>query len=460
MKNIFGLILSAGEGKRMKSNKAKVLHKICGSALVEWVINGVKSAGIDEILLVVGHKSEEIKKYLKENVNYIMQEKQLGTGHAVMQATKYLKDKEGYVFILCGDTPLITSKTIRDTIDFHIKNNNNVTVVSADINNPTGYGRIVRNLKGDFIKIVEDKDASLKEKNIKEINSGIYCFNIKNLIESLNKLKNNNIQGEYYLTDTIEILVNEGLKVDAYTISNNEELLGVNDRIQLNKATEIIKTRILNKHLLNGVTIIDKNSTFIDNIVEIESDTVIYPGVIIEGQSVIGQNSIIGPYSRIVSSRIGNNVEINNSIILESCVDNETHVGPFAYIRPESIIGKNVKIGDFVEIKKSIIEDNTKISHLTYVGDAKVGKNVNLGCGVVVVNYDGEKKNETIIEDNVFVGCNANLISPVIIRNNSYIAAGSTITHEVPKDSLAIARSKQTIKEEWVIKNRNLKKNN
>lgn len=453
MECLMAVILAAGEGKRMKSKKAKVVHEIQGIPLVEWVYRSVKNAGIDEVVLVVGHKAEEVKEKMGDKVLYAFQEKQLGTGHALMQAQEYLKDKDGYVVVLYGDTPLITSKTISDTINYHREQANSATIITAVLNNPDGYGRIVRSGDGSVRKIVEHKDASLEERNIKEINSGIYCFNIRDLTEALKELdNNNNSQGEYYLTDTIEILINKGKKVGAIKVEDSSEILGINDRVQLAEAGRIIRSRILKRHMKNGVTIIDPDSTYIDEDVEIGIDTVVYPSTIIEGKTKIGEDCIIGPGSRLVNAQISDRVEVKNSVVLESSIDNDTKVGPFAYVRPGSVIGKNVKIGDFVEIKKSVIGDKTKISHLTYVGDAEVGKNVNLGCGVVVVNYDGKKKNKTIIGDNAFVGCNVNLISPVEVKDNAYVAAGSTITEEVPEYSLAIARSRQTIKEDWVIK--------
>jgi len=444
------VILAAGEGKRMKSNKAKVLHKICGKTFIERVYESVKGAGIDETILVVGHKADQVQEHMKDSVSYVKQDVQLGTGHAVMQAEKYFENKKGCVIVLCGDAPLITSKTISDAIEFHKNNGYSATVITAEMEDPTGYGRIVRSADGNVVKIVEHRDANEQERKIKEINSGLYVFNIENLVEALKMLDNNNDQGEYYLTDTIEILIKKGLKVGAVRAGDSSEVLGINDRVQLAKASEILRKKILQNLMLNGVTIIDPASTYIDEDVQIGIDTVVYPGTIIEGKTVIGENCTIGPNARIVSARIGNNVEINSSVILESIVDDNTHVGPFAYIRPESKIGKNVKIGDFVEVKKSVIGDGTKASHLTYIGDAEVGCNVNFGCGTVIVNYDGKKKHKTIIGDNAFIGCNSNLVSPVEIKKNAYIAAGSTITEEVPENSLAIARARQVVKENYV----------
>lgn len=452
MEHLMAVILAAGEGKRMKSKNSKVTHIIGGKSLVQWVYKAVKSSGIDECILVVGHRADQVKQVMGEEVLYATQEKQLGTGHAVMQAAEYLEGKEGLVFVLAGDAPLISSETITNTIACHKQKGNSATVITADLSDPTGYGRIIRDKEGNVLRIVEHRDATEEERQTKEVNSGMYCFSINELLDALKKLKNDNDQGEYYLTDTLEILINSGKKVGAVKAGDPNEILGINDRVQLAEAAEIVRKQINRKHMLSGVTMIDPASCYIDDGVEIGSDTVIYPGTIIQGSTVIGNDCIIGPNSRIVSSRIGNGVEVNNSNVLESSIGDETHVGPFAYLRPGSSIGKNVKIGDFVEVKKSVIGDKTKVSHLTYIGDAEIGRNVNLGCGVVVVNYDGKKKNKTTVGDNCFIGCNVNLVSPVEVKENAYIAAGSTITEEVPENSLAIARARQVMKEDWVVK--------
>ncbi|MDQ2086519.1 bifunctional UDP-N-acetylglucosamine diphosphorylase/glucosamine-1-phosphate N-acetyltransferase GlmU [Herbivorax sp. ANBcel31] len=458
MEHLMAVILAAGEGKRMKSKKTKILHEICGKPMVQWSYQSVKNAGVDDIVLVIGRNAEKVEKCMGNKVSYAMQKEQLGTGHAVIQAKEFLEGKEGQVLIMYGDMPLVSSDTISSAVDYHKQKDNAVTIITADFENPTGYGRIIRDSHKDVLKIVEDRDASSEQKKIKEINSGIYCFNISALREALKELNNENDQGEYYLTDTIEILINKGLRAGAIKIENREELSGINDRIQLADAGKFLRKRIQKKLMAGGVTIIDPDSTYIDGEVEIGMDTVVYPSTVIEGETKIGEECIIGPGSRIVNSKVGNKVEIKESVVLQSSINDESKVGPFAYLRPRSDIGKNVKIGDFVEIKKSLIGDGTKISHLTYVGDAEVGKKVNIGCGVVVVNYDGQNKHKTIIGDNSFIGCNVNLISPVVVKNNAYIAAGSTITDEVPENSLAIARNRQVIKENWVVKKGILKK--
>jgi bifunctional UDP-N-acetylglucosamine pyrophosphorylase/glucosamine-1-phosphate N-acetyltransferase len=449
---ISAVILAAGEGTRMKSKHPKVSHKLLGKPMVQHVIDSVEKAGIKDIIVVVGHKAEEVKECIGSGVKYAFQDKQLGTGHAVMCAADSIDEGSSLTLILTGDTPLITEKTLLSLISYHTGHNLYGTILTAEFDDPTGYGRIVRDSLGNVERIVEHKDAADAERNIKEINSALYCFNTKSLIDALKEIKNENAQGEYYLTDVIGIMRRKGLAVGAYKVEDPSDIMGVNSRIQLAEAAEVMRHRVLKTLMVDGVTLIDPNSTYVDRDVVIGRDSVIYPNTILEGSTRIGEDCVIGPNSRIVNSVIHDSVEVNNSVILESEVKSGTHVGPFAYIRPESVIGENVKIGDFVEVKKSRIGDDTKVSHLTYIGDAEVGENVNFGCGTITVNYNGKVKSKTIIGDDVFIGCNTNLVAPVKINNNSYIAAGSTITDEVPEGSLAIARERQTIKEGWVEK--------
>ena len=445
------LILAAGQGTRIKSNLPKVLHKVCGKEMVNHVIDTMRTAKIDDINVIIGKGAELVKNStMSRNVSYSLQEEQLGTGHAVKCAIEFLKDKKGIVGIFAGDAPLIKSDTIEELFDTHIKNNNSATLVTSIVSDPTGYGRVVRS--GDeVIKIVEHKDCNEEELKINEMNAAIYCFDIESLLSSLEKLSNNNSQGEYYLTDVIGILKEEGKKVGALSI-DYEETIGVNSRVQLAEAEEVLRNRINKKHMENGVTLIDPKSIYIGSDVEIGRDTIIYPGNVIEGNSKIGEEVILYPNSRISNSIISNNVEIQSSVIIDSEIGEKTTVGPFAYIRPQSIIGKNARIGDFVEIKKSTIGNNTKVSHLTYIGDAEVGEGCNFGCGTVVVNYDGKNKHKTTIGNNSFIGCNTNLVSPVNVGDNSYIAAGSTITNDVNDSELAIARAKQRNIQGWVEK--------
>jgi bifunctional UDP-N-acetylglucosamine pyrophosphorylase/glucosamine-1-phosphate N-acetyltransferase len=399
--------------------------------MLKHVIDSIRKSGIDDIDVIIGKGAELVKeRTLDRNVSYSMQAEQLGTGHAVKCAEEFLKDKKGVVAIFTGDTPLIKQ--------------------SAIVNDPTGYGRIVRTNDG-VSKIVEHKDCTEEELKINEMNSGIYCFDIELLVDALNKITNNNGQGEYYLTDAIGILKSQGKKIGA-VVTEYEETIGVNSRVQLAEAEEILKNRINLMHMENGVTLIDPRTTYIGIDVEIGKDTIIYPNNILEGNTKIGNNCLIYQNSRIVDSNIGNEVDVQASVILNSNIGDNTTVGPFAYIRPETTIGKHARIGDFVEIKKSTIGDGTKVSHLTYIGDAEVGSECNFGCGTVVVNYDGKNKHKTIIGDHSFIGCNTNLVSPVTIHDNTYIAAGSTITSEVKEGDLAVARAKQRNISGWVDK--------
>ena len=450
----YAIILAAGQGKRIKSNLPKVLQKACGKEMVNHVIDTMREAGIDDVNVIIGKGAKLVQdRTSSRNVTYSLQEEQLGTGHAVKCAKAFLDGKSGVVAIFTGDAPLIKASTVKKLIDIHIANNNCATLLTSIVENPTGYGRIVRN-DNAVEKIVEHKDCSEDELNITEINAGMYCFDIKNLLDALGKLSNNNAQGEYYLTDVIEIFKSNGEKIGAM-VTNFEETLGVNSRSELAVVENILRKRINKMHLDNGVTIIDPNNTYIGVDVKIGQDTIIYPGNVIEGDTVIGESCVIYPNSRVNNSIIEEGVEIQSSVILDSKIGKNTTVGPFAYIRPESNIGNSVRIGDFVEIKKSTIGDNTKVSHLTYIGDAEVGTSCNFGCGTVVVNYDGKKKHKTKIGNNVFIGCNTNLVAPVEVKDNSYTAAGSTITKEVPEGSLAVARARQKNIDGWVERNNN-----
>ena len=449
MKSFKTIILAAGEGTRMKSKKPKVLHELFHTPMISHVIKAAECCGTESLCIVVGHKAEEVKKAISnDNISFVLQEQQLGTGHAVMQAMDFLEDDKN-ILILYGDTPLITKESLQELLAFHEKENNSVSIVSAIVENPSGYGHIIRDEKGNFLKNIEHKDASEQQKQIKEINTGIYCFKGSELKKALSKLTNHNTQGEYYLPDTLEIILQSGGKVNALVTTDADAFFGVNSRVQLAEATAIMQNRINQKHMEKGVTIIAPQSTWIDANVEIGQDTIIQPNTIIEGNTTIGEDCMVGPNTKLTDMKIGNGVQIQYTSATSSFIGNNAIVGPFAYIRPDCHIGDGVKVGDFVEVKNSTVGNGTKIPHLTYIGDTDAGEKINFGCGSITVNYDGSKKHRTVVEDNVFVGCNTNLVAPVTVKKGSYIAAGSTITKNVPEDVLAVARARQQIIEGW-----------
>ena len=450
MTNIFAIVLAAGQGTRMKSKLYKVLHPVCGKPMVQHVVDHIGTLNVERIVTIVGHGAEMVKEQLGEQSEYVLQAEQLGTAHAVQQAEPILGNLEGTTLVVCGDTPLIRPETMKALFDYHTSQNAKATILTAVASDPTGYGRILRDAKGNVAQIVEQKDATEEQRKVTEINTGTYCFDNKALFEALKLVKNDNAQGEYYLPDVIEILQKQGEIVSAYVTDSFDETLGVNDRFALSQAEEIMRARINERHMRNGVTIINPATTHISADAVIGSDTVIQPGCIIEGNTVIGEDCVIGPNSHIVNSTIGHATTIHSSVVLDSTVGNETAVGPFAHLRPASSLGDHVKVGNFVEVKKSKLGDNTKVSHLSYIGDAEVGDNCNIGCGTITVNYDGRNKFKTTIENDVFVGCNSNLVAPVTLGEGSFVAAGSTITKDVPADALALARARQENKLNYV----------
>ena len=407
---VMTVIMAAGKGTRMKTKKSKVVHKIYDKELVRRVVELAEKIGSDEIVTVVGHQKEQVQKVLGDRVKYAVQEELLGTGHAVMQAKEYLKGKKGKVVVLNGDVPIIRQETLENLILKSIKNKEYATLLTAIYENPTGYGRIVRDEGGSVKEIVEEKDADPLQKRIKEINSGVYCFDIEELVHALDFIKPNNVQSEYYLTDVIKIMNEKGLKTGAVIVEDNTEILGVNDRAQLELLTRVFRMRINAEHMRNGVTIEDSNGTYIYDDVVIGVDTVIHPNTTIKSGVVIGENC---------------------------------EIGPNAYIRENCTIGNNAKVGSFVELKNVKIGDNTKVPHLTYLGDCEIGKDSNVGCGTITCNYDGKAKHKTIIGDNAFIGSNVNFIAPVTLGDNVLIAAGSTITDDVPSNNMGIARERQ-----------------
>ena len=379
---LYSIILAAGEGKRMKSNIAKPLQQAAGKALVEWVLDTAEETGSDENIVVIGHKAEDVKAYLGDRAKYAYQYEQLGTGHAVMQGIESIKDVDGTVMVLYGDSPLIEAETLKRVREDHSKKMRAATVITAIADEPYGYGRIVRE-NGEIVRIVEQKDASEDEQKITEVNSGMYFFDIQKLKESLSKITNDNSQGEYYITDVIEIMLSEGEKVGAY-VTDLEQTMGVNDKLQLSQVGKILNRRKVEALMLAGVTIIDPDKVQVTTNVKVGRDTVLYPGTVLEGDSVIGENCVIGSNTSLNNCKVGNNTKILETVGIDSEIGSDTNVGPFAYLRPGTKVGSEVKIGDFVEVKNSTIDDGTKVAHLTYIGDADVGKRVNFGCGTVV----------------------------------------------------------------------------
>ncbi|QWU18142.1 bifunctional UDP-N-acetylglucosamine diphosphorylase/glucosamine-1-phosphate N-acetyltransferase GlmU [Paenibacillus sophorae] len=437
------VVLAAGQGKRMKSKLYKVLHPVCGKPMVGHVLDTVKATGCQRSIVVVGHGAEAVQAYLGDSAEYVLQETQLGTGHAVKQAKDLLGGEEGTLIVAYGDTPLITPETLTKLMTLHEERKAAATILTAVMEDPAGLGRIIRTEDGELLKIVEQKDCTPAEDAIREINTGIYCFDNAKMFAALDKVTNHNAQQEYYLTDVIGILREQGEIVLAFQTDDAVESIGVNDRVALSEAEHHMRQRIARRHMLGGVTIIDPASTYIGAEVTIGADTVIYPGTLLKGNTVIGENCVIGPSSEIENSRIMDGAQVKHSVLNDAEVGARTSVGPFAYLRPGSVLGEDVKIGDFVEIKKATIGDGSKVSHLSYVGDASVGKNVNVGCGAITVNYDGFNKSITEIGDDAFIGSNVNLIAPVTVGKGAYVVAGSTITRSVSEGDLAIARQRQ-----------------
>ncbi|TWT28617.1 bifunctional UDP-N-acetylglucosamine diphosphorylase/glucosamine-1-phosphate N-acetyltransferase GlmU [Planomicrobium sp. CPCC 101110] len=450
--NTYAVILAAGQGTRMKSKLYKVLHPVCGMPMVEHVTENVSQLGVEKIVTIVGHGAEKVQEQLGAKSEYALQAEQLGTAHAVQQAASLIEGKPGTTLVVCGDTPLIRPETMQALLDHHNAERAKATILTAIADNPTGYGRILRSEAGSVERIVEQKDASPEEQLVTEINTGTYCFDNESLFEALKLVSNDNVQGEYYLPDVIEILQKQGETVAAFATDSFEETLGVNDRVALSEAERIMRARIAEKHMRAGVSIIDPASTYISMQAEIGRDTVLQPNVMIEGSAKIGEDCFISSGTTISNSVIGDRTSIRSSHVYDSVVGEDAAVGPFAHLRPESSLGNDVKIGNFVEVKKASLGNNSKVSHLSYIGDAEVGTNVNIGCGTITVNYDGKNKYMTTIEDDSFIGCNSNLIAPVTIGKGSYVAAGSTISKNVPSDALAIARARQENKEGYVAK--------
>lgn len=442
------LILAAGKGTRMKSELPKVIHEVNGIPMISKIIKVLEVLKPEENILILGHKKEEVLKVVGENADYVVQTEQLGTGHAVLQAKDKLKDYDGDVMVLCGDTPLLREETLEELYKFHKDSNSVTTILTSIYDNPFGYGRIVK--ENELVKaIVEEKEADAETKKIKEVNAGVYCFKGRELFEALSKITNNNEKGEYYLTDVIGIQVEEGKQVQSYVLNDNIEILGVNSKIELAQASKVLRDRKNIELMEKGAILLDPAAVYIEEDVEIGRDTIIYPGVILQGKTVIGENCQILGATRIIDSTLGNDIKVESSVIEESILENGVTMGPFAHLRPKSHLKEKVHIGNFVEVKKSTLEKGVKAGHLTYLGDAQIGEDTNVGAGTITCNYDGKNKFKTVIGKNSFIGSDSMLVAPVTIGENALIGAGSVITKDVPDNSLAVSRSKQIIKNDW-----------
>lgn len=434
------VILAGGAGKRMNSEMPKVLLEVLGKPMLSWVTDACEDAGIERICVVKGYAADQIDKYLDGKFETVYQPERLGTGHAVMCAKEFLEANiEGNTFIACGDAPFTDFKTIRAALEFHKLSDCAVTVITAEVSNPYGYGRIVHTQSG--IAIVEEKDCTEEQRRIKEISSGCYWFRTKDLLSALPKLDRNNAQNEYYLTDTVRILSAEGKKTAAFKTDNPDAVLGANDRRGLLRLNDIARMRVIEKHLSNGVEFITTDGIVISPDVTIKGGTKILPGTILSGKTEIGAGCVIGPNTRLENTVVGDGSIMDNVVANGAYVGNHVKVGPFVQLRPAARICDFASVGDFVEIKNSVIGEGTAVAHLTYVGDSDIGKNVNFGCGTVTVNYDGANKAKCVVKDNAFIGCNTNLIAPVTIGEAAYTAAGSTVTKDIPDGALAIERS-------------------
>lgn len=440
------IILAAGKGTRMQSKLYKVLHEVCGKPMVDHVLTQVEKTNPDNIVTIVGHGAQKVHDYLGQRSQYALQAEQLGTGHAVLQAETLLKEQDGLTLVVSGDTPLLTAETFDRLFAYHHDKGAKATILTANAPDPNGYGRIIRDEIGIVNKIVEQKDANEQEIAVHEINTGVYCFDNQALFKALHQVGNQNAQGEYYLPDVIEILKKQGEVIAAYKMADFDESMGVNDRIALSDATKLMQQRINQKHMRQGVTLVDPLNTYIEADVKIGADTIVEANVVIKGQTIIGEDCFIGAHSTIIDSQIENNVTVTSSTIETSKMAQGSNIGPNSHLRPNAEIGEQVHIGNFCEIKNAKIGKNTKIGHLSYVGDATLGEEINVGCGVVFVNYDGVNKHHATVGDHVFLGSNSNIVAPVTIADHSFVAAGSTITQDVPTKALALGRARQVNK--------------
>ena len=449
MSDLVTVILAAGKGTRMKSVLPKVLHQVGGKPMVQHVLDAAREAGARRNIVVVGFGAEFVRSAIRGAAEIVVQEEQLGTGHAVRMAEPLLRDERGTVMVLCGDTPLLTGALLTRLYQAHKEAAAKATVLTAIMPDATGYGRVIRSAAGTVEKIVEEKDATEAERQGKEVNSGIYCFEAQDLFSALAEVGCDNAQGEYYLPDVLAILRQRGEKIWALAAENYEETIGVNSRLQLASAEKILRHRKNLALMESGVTLMDPDTTFIDTDVSVGKDTVIYPFTWIEGASSVGEGCVLGPSSRFSDTKIGHEVTAQFVYAHECEIGDGTIVGPYVHLRPQTKLAAQVRVGNFVEVKNSSIGEGTKLPHLQYIGDCDMGSGVNMGCGTITVNYDGKAKYRTIIGNDAFIGCNSNLVAPVTVGDGAYVAAGSTITKDVPSKNLAVARARQKNIPDW-----------
>ena len=450
------VVLAAGQGSRMKSAMPKVLHKVGGRSLIDHVLHAADSLTPASLVVVLGHKADAVREHLsgRTGLKTVVQEPQLGTAHALRQTENLLRGKTGTLVMLSGDVPLLSQQTLRDLVETHRGANAAATVLTATVERPYGYGRIVRT-GARIAGIVEERDASTAERQIREINSGIYAFDMEPLFEALERIASQNAQGEYYLTDLIAIYRRRKLPVETLTVVNPDEIRGINSRTELAEVSRIVRQNKNEELMAAGVTLIDPTTTYIDPDVVIGPDTVIHAGVVIEGKSRIGAACEIQAHVRVVDSTVGDRVSINNfCVIVGATIAGGASIGPFAHLRPESVVGEKAKVGNFVELKKTTLGAGSKASHLAYLGDASIGADVNIGAGTIICNYDGHTKHQTTIEDGAFVGSDTQLIAPVTIGRGAYVGTGTTVRESVPPGALAVSASKQRNIEGWVARKR------
>ena len=461
MTDLHVVILAAGKGTRMKSATPKVLHPLAGRTLIEHTLATVDDLKTASTTLVVGHGADEVQSALanRPNLQFVVQSPQLGTGHALLQAEPVLKGRKGDVLLLYADVPLLESGTLLRLLEAHRNAKAAMTVLTAELADPYGYGRIVRDGDGQVARIVEERDASAAQRDIREINSGIYALSMRPLFQHLNQLATDNSQGEYYLTDLVALYKQKGLRVDGLCLDSADELRGVNSRVDLAELSQIVRQRKNRLLMMGGVTLEDPATTFVDIDVTVGPDTVLGPGVRLEGRTVVGERCRIHAGSRLTNVTMADDaVVLDYSVIVESSVGQGAQVGPMAHVRPQSVIGAGARVGNFVELKKTSLGTGSKASHLSYLGDATIGKGVNIGAGTITCNYDGDAKHQTVIEDGVFIGSDSQLIAPVTVGKDAYVGAGSSITKDVPAGSLAVARAHQVVKPDWATKRKAARK--